>query len=1241
VNRAVATRTRDFEPVVQSAPRAREAGPAGTVISPAARIAHAAGNQAVQRRIQAKLEVGSPSDPAELEAERIAAAVGTSPPGPGKACACEGSAPGEECAECRARRQPMRRAAEPGAGAWPGPAPAAVRRLLATPGQPLPSATRTHMQAALGRDFGAVRVHTGALAAEATRSIRARAFTVGNTIGFAPGQYDPDSHAGRNLLAHELVHTVQQEGTGAPVARRQLAPVPAAPAPAQPGPPAPDDAAQTALLENEKAAFAKAQARQGQPAVTALYSDPNSPRALKEPPEEETFSIAEVVDRNSGTPIRKGFDAPGPATAYATLVGGDSGAVVLQQDKFDFAAKLAKGKHKMRATAPGITEGDWWTVTPYVVYRVTPAAGVVAVIGVGGYLFPPNVTLVVDPGVARLIPTPAMAAPADAEGLRQIAGVVPPGPAPAGSPPPAANQVPIPEAQQESFIEGYFRSRGLEALAANSEEVERLAKVFAPTVEGTQSTPAHGVSDEARAVIAHDREEAKLYARLLEQEVKVAALLDYLAVCQDRGEFPPFYPLYHKDQKAQVAEMVKKIQRVQSDVQKRKFDILSRSPLIGQLVGIPDPKDRFSTTERIHPDLAETPKFPTIHGKNAVDESPLAAPASPESDETIRASFVTKLDAVRKAIRSARSEMYGDADFLLGFEGLAQLVTADFNGISGPNAGLKDKLKTMLASHAKSEKTIEIAGTVVQFALLLIPGGAFLSAALGMGMAVRKMDQGLRRWTVSQASVNPAAALVDQNKVEDELTNSTIDLAVNAVFIATETINGLKALDTGGKEKALQEAFEKLEKNEAERATVKEVAAGSHTVQVTEKGIEVCSPRPCPLLRVEFAAELERDTARGGTLKKELEEAEALRATNPEAAAQAGRQVETKLMEERLGAVLGSVEHDAPALLTAAKISEATAKLTAEFPFLTGLSPGAVERVVRAAYAKDVGGALRLAKSWKSAVRGQLLEEIAGARVRSLLATPAGREAMGLAHITGELHFIEGSRVRTLGGAQLSDGIIVAQEEGKLKVVAVIESKAGTFAAGGLAESLGGLKRASTSDIVQALFEASPSSKAGPLGQIASIDPDLYKLIVETRGANTAADVERLSAAREALMDAIGQLPQDDVARLRGLLRHGEGQISRDVERFSEVASEEGLLVDGQRVDIDARQRPSFLAAVPSKVDATSILQQVEKEGYKIKALDLGEKAPEKEQLDKLAKELVDALGADLESAAKSAPKTP
>jgi Domain of unknown function (DUF4157) len=61
-------------------------------------------------------------------------------------------------------------------------------------------------------DFGAVRVHTDWVAAEAARSVRARAFTSGRHIVFGAGQYAPHTPAGYRLLAHELAHVVQQGG---------------------------------------------------------------------------------------------------------------------------------------------------------------------------------------------------------------------------------------------------------------------------------------------------------------------------------------------------------------------------------------------------------------------------------------------------------------------------------------------------------------------------------------------------------------------------------------------------------------------------------------------------------------------------------------------------------------------------------------------------------------------------------------------------------------------------------------------------------------------------------------------------------------------------------------------------------------------------------------------------------------------------------------------------------------------
>jgi hypothetical protein len=74
------------------------------------------------------------------------------------------------------------------------------------PGKTLPDALRAQMEGAMRADFSAVRIHVGPQA----QSIGAIAFTTGNDLYFAPGQYQPDTPAGRELIGHELAHVVQQ-----------------------------------------------------------------------------------------------------------------------------------------------------------------------------------------------------------------------------------------------------------------------------------------------------------------------------------------------------------------------------------------------------------------------------------------------------------------------------------------------------------------------------------------------------------------------------------------------------------------------------------------------------------------------------------------------------------------------------------------------------------------------------------------------------------------------------------------------------------------------------------------------------------------------------------------------------------------------------------------------------------------------------------------------------------------------
>lgn len=71
----------------------------------------------------------------------------------------------------------------------------------------LPGPVLAKLSRAFGADFSQVRVHVDSPEAEAKH---ARAYTQGLDIHFAPGQYDPESQSGQELIAHELAHVVQQ-----------------------------------------------------------------------------------------------------------------------------------------------------------------------------------------------------------------------------------------------------------------------------------------------------------------------------------------------------------------------------------------------------------------------------------------------------------------------------------------------------------------------------------------------------------------------------------------------------------------------------------------------------------------------------------------------------------------------------------------------------------------------------------------------------------------------------------------------------------------------------------------------------------------------------------------------------------------------------------------------------------------------------------------------------------------------
>lgn len=72
--------------------------------------------------------------------------------------------------------------------------------------------TQSFMESRFGTGFSDINIHTGTDASQLSGSLNAQAFTVGKDIYFNDDMYRPNSAEGKYLLAHELTHTLQQNG---------------------------------------------------------------------------------------------------------------------------------------------------------------------------------------------------------------------------------------------------------------------------------------------------------------------------------------------------------------------------------------------------------------------------------------------------------------------------------------------------------------------------------------------------------------------------------------------------------------------------------------------------------------------------------------------------------------------------------------------------------------------------------------------------------------------------------------------------------------------------------------------------------------------------------------------------------------------------------------------------------------------------------------------------------------------
>jgi hypothetical protein len=111
---------------------------------------------------------------------------------------CDGG--GGCCSDCDKKK--LQREA---IGPSPQRVPPIVHDVLRSPGQPLDRGTRAAMESRFDHDFSRVRLHRDERAAQSAAAVGARAYTVGANVVLG-------RNADRDTLAHELAHTIQQEG---------------------------------------------------------------------------------------------------------------------------------------------------------------------------------------------------------------------------------------------------------------------------------------------------------------------------------------------------------------------------------------------------------------------------------------------------------------------------------------------------------------------------------------------------------------------------------------------------------------------------------------------------------------------------------------------------------------------------------------------------------------------------------------------------------------------------------------------------------------------------------------------------------------------------------------------------------------------------------------------------------------------------------------------------------------------
>lgn len=1012
------------------------------------------------------------------------------------------------------------------------------------------------------------------------------------------------------------------------------------PNPAPPAAPAADTATPESIQkereEREKTARDALAGRAGQPAVTVWFNNPKSSTFTAE--DTETLTLGEVVPRYGTEPARLAFDQAGPATAFASLLGG-KGAVVAQEGGFYFVLRLAPGKHDYNSAS---------------VYQVEiKGLGIITSISGNGYNFPtgsyePDASRAelkgrdrsaIDDKEKRDTGTGQATVP-NAKDLRALAGInLDAGkPGQPGDPDQIKrdNSIAVTQEQSEAFVRNYMQARALEALEQN----ESMAYSLEGTFKADASKQgANKSSASAQAMIDSARGISVEYKGILNKERTLEEEHSKLETTKSK-ESAGYFMEYERDGKKErknILDWIGDVKADQTKITNQKAAILSSSPLVAQMIDAQAPRTDLDVdaghaastvwgiATAVNPGawLADKAYKKIAGPDNPVDRSPLGQPQTPEGDEAIRTGFQKRLDAVLKAIRKTRARSAaGDVGFLFGLEGLQARVASDLSGLKGRNEFLGAVFERMRKEHQVKQEKEEYVESgiqiVVQIGALFFPPLQFLSAALGFALQANKMNEHLNEWEASQAALDPSKALADQQKAVEKLTSDTFWMAVQAVDLATSANATLHGVENAAKAPTFAPA-KPLAAAEREAEAAKVIGSArtaTGEVKVTRGGYIFGCHSPCEELRQEFA----HIFAENGELNNAMLKLEgrASRAAN-----------ETDEAAKKMMADMVAVEAaQLRTVLTQAKaemerLEKAMADLLTRSPALksTGLDAAALRRTL-------VKG------NNTNSIKGYLQEELYAKKMlgasQEELAKTASKNVQG--QLEGKkLEFIEGRRL-TLNGDGVTDGMIgYYNDQGEFVIVNIIESKAGRSARKGLASSY---------------ESASPKKVIGPNGEETLVPAADYIEMQNTIASELLAKYPKTMSGMKLEDVKLKYGPQIDKRIALRYSQSEEGQVRRDLERL--IEAENGaptVLTLDNSTQLKVRAYPSstkVTTVYPKDVNAGRLEKNIQKQiNVGLKADDAGD-MPFQLSTDKIehSQKDLEAMADEIKQAADAA-KTP